>query len=990
MRTSDITKAYNILKVYDGTNPDILIWKNRVAASQLVLTEYQCEYILNNYDFQRYAVNKIVKISPELGGELNKKYDIGFNPTILKIYEVVGEMGGSYHCFAQWRQSVPPRYIYLKKRYILDALYIVDPSTIKVDFEEFDKITRPKNGRTLREHQKTGVQFLLANRKCILADTMGSGKSLCVNELIPTPNGFRRFGDLKVGDQVFGDDGLPHNVTGVFPQGKLDIYKITFSDGSYTHCSLDHLWAVKDKTTYHKHQDWKVLSLKEIITRGVRYNDPKVKNNYKFRIPVTKPVQFPKQEYFIDPYLLGVMIGDGSLCHSTPVISIPDSELETLHRITSILCKGYQLTSNRSGQCPRYSIVRKRNSQDEYDHVNNLYIKEIRELGLNVNGNLKFIPNKYKIGSYEQRLALLRGLMDSDGYISPTKNKISYCTTSKRLAEDVVELVQSLGGLAHIRITDRTKEDKSVEYYVLIQINICPFLLKHKVERYTVTPNQRKYLVKSIADIEKCDEQQECMCIKVDSENELFLTNNYIVTHNTITSIVAAMAANCQKILIITTNSLKGTWKRELLTYNQPEDIAIISANRKEYWDRRFTVVNYDIVKNFYEVPMEQAMETQKIEKADGTFDEIQVPAYVKDKKTGKYKPKMVKSRRKATIGECMAKSPLYQHKYDCVIIDEVHKLSNNGSIRYKVIEDFLRRSGVPYVFMLTGTPLTNKPLNLYHILRLIDAEITDNHQYYCMRYCDGRKITLKNGKEITLTGGATNLDELRERIKHLYIRRLLTDMPDMVKKTVSTREYELTDEQLVRYNQLWDDYVAAQQDKGREDSEQYRKLVEGTLVRQFLAKEMIPHTVELVKEIIEDGEKVVLMCCFQEEIDTFTKVFGKKCVKYDGRMSIVQKDAAEKAFMTDDKVKIFVGNIVAASVGLTLTIANKLIFNSFSYATTDNRQAEDRVWRLTQDKDVECIYQLFNDSISQRIFDIVVRKGLTMDTVIVSEKHKK
>ena len=93
---------------------------------------------------------------------------------------------------------------------------------------------------------------------------------------------------------------------------------------------------------------------------------------------------------------------------------------------------------------------------------------------------------------------------------------------------------------------------------------------------------------------------------------------------------------------------------------------------------------------------------------------------------------------------------------------------------------------------------------------------------------------------------------------------------------------------------------------------------------------------------------------------------------------------------MTDDKVKIFVGNIVAASVGLTLTAANKLIFNSFSYATTDNRQAEDRVWRLTQDKDVECIYQLFNDSISQRIFDIVVRKGLTMDTVIVSEKHKK
>jgi SNF2 family DNA or RNA helicase len=331
----------------------------------------------------------------------------------------------------------------------------------------------------------------------------------------------------------------------------------------------------------------------------------------------------------------------------------------------------------------------------------------------------------------------------------------------------------------------------------------------------------------------------------------------------------------------------------------------------------------------------------------------------------------------------------MFLAKFDCVIIDEAHKLSNNTSIRYKVIEDFLKRSKPKFVFLLTGTPLTNRPMNLYHILKLIDAEVTRDYNYYTKRYCDGRKMRLKTGKEIMLTGGATNLEELKEKIKHVYIRRLLSEMTDMVNKSIETRYYDLTDTQMQRYNELWDEYVLAQQEQGNDDSEDYRQLVEGMLVRQYLAKEMIPNTIQLVNEKIEDDEKVIIICTFTEEINELKKYYGNKCVIYDGKMSAKQKDKAEYEFMNNPKVKVFIGQIIACSVGLTLTAAHTLIFNSYSWVAADNKQAEDRIYRLNQTEDVTCIYQLFNDSISQNMFDKVMRKEIIMNDVIKSEREK-
>lgn len=462
-------------------------------------------------------------------------------------------------------------------------------------------------------------------------------------------------------------------------------------------------------------------------------------------------------------------------------------------------------------------------------------------------------------------------------------------------------------------------------------------------------------------------------------------------TGKTIESIVSVLESKCNKILIITTASLKSTWKREISLFENTDDIVVINGAKWDGATGKFTIINYDIVQNYYEIAYEDEYRIETIFGKNGEVEELRVPVMVKDKKTGKMVNKKVKSKKKTDIRKALLNSPLFTSDFDCVIIDEAQKLSNNTSIRYKVIYDFLRKSNIGHVFLVTGTPLTNTPINLYHILRLIDADVTKDYEYYVKTYCDGKEIYIPSkDKRVIIPQGSSNLNELREKIKHVYIRRLASDIGDMVNKYVDTRYYDLNDRQKEEYNRLWDEYVAAQELNGDNTNEEYRSLVEGTLVRQFLAKEMIPNTISLVDDYIEDGEKVIIACNFTSEINAFKEYYGKKAVVYDGKMTVKQKDKSEKEFMENPKIKVFIGQIESAGVGLTLTSSHIMVFNSYSWLETSNRQMQDRIYRITQKEDALCIYQLFTDSISQDMFEKVFRKGLVMDEIIKSENDKK
>ncbi len=151
----------------------------------------------------------------------------------------------------------------------------------------------------------------------------------------------------------------------------------------------------------------------------------------------------------------------------------------------------------------------------------------------------------------------------------------------------------------------------------------------------------------------------------------------------------------------------------------------------------------------------------------------------------------------------------------------------------------------------------------------------------------------------------------------------------------------------------------------------------------------MVPNTIEMVDDLIEQGEKVVVITTFKDEMNLFKQYYGKKCVIYSGEMTPNAKEKAKHAFLEDKNVQVFVGQVVACGVGLNLPVSKTIIFNSFDFVAANNQQAEDRIYRLTQTRDVECIYQLFNDSWCQDMFDKVLYKEMIANETIKSEKNK-
>ena len=177
-KVEDYENAYKLIKNYKGDNNQILYLKYKLSKSDYSLSEFDVTYVLNNYDFKTYNLNKVVKISSDYGEILKKKYDLDFTPNKIKITKIIGEMGESIHCYVQYRKSIAPCLMYVKKKYILAPIENSQKQeNIVIDFDKYDEKTK-NIGRKIKKVQKEGIKFLLQNKKCILADSMGLGKSL--------------------------------------------------------------------------------------------------------------------------------------------------------------------------------------------------------------------------------------------------------------------------------------------------------------------------------------------------------------------------------------------------------------------------------------------------------------------------------------------------------------------------------------------------------------------------------------------------------------------------------------------------------------------------------------------------------------------------------------------------------------------------------------------------------------------------------------------
>jgi len=487
---------------------------------------------------------------------------------------------------------------------------------------------------------------------------------------------------------------------------------------------------------------------------------------------------------------------------------------------------------------------------------------------------------------------------------------------------------------------------------------------------------------------------------------------------------VAAIEGNFDSVLIICPASIKSTWKKELLWYVPERDITIVEGVQGKTKSELETYLGYGVGKSGKKVK-----ELQEEAKERGKWQDNRFVIVNFDILDEVYK--IPETRSKENIDKALLQSPMLQYlkdKKSLIIIDEAHKLSDMSSIRYKVIRDMVKRAQPDSIYAATGTPITNNPQNFYCVLQFLGDPITDDYNYYMERYCNAKrfpknaeekekrnklsenfvkskgksnwwaltdeeknelnKIIDRSVKMKTVANGSSNLDELKERVSHIYLRRVKEDLQGMVKKTIHEIYYDLDMRQLMEYNKLWDEYETAQIEADP-TKEINKELLEGAIYRRYLSNEMVPNTIELANSFIERGEKVVIGCCYDEELYRLRDYYGDRCVIYNGKMSAKEKDKAQESFMTDPEVKVLIGNLQSAGVGLTLTAARKLIFNDFSYVKGDNDQFQDRIHRINQTEDVDIYFQIFKDTQYQKMWEIVLRKGYVIDQIIKKEGDK-
>jgi phosphate starvation-inducible PhoH-like protein len=364
------------------------------------------------------------------------------------------------------------------------------------------------------------------------------GRAMPLETPVLTPDGFRPIGSLTVGDLVIGSDGKPTPVLGVYPQGEKDVYRLTTQDGASTLASGDHLWAVATRDDRRRGKPLRVLTTREMIG-NLRAN-----HYHRYELPMhSGPVRFPHREIPMDAYALGLLLGDGCLTGTvTPSFATGDPELA--YELKRLL-PGIDV---RPRQGPNYMLSQLTSPWATTTLVENPVTGAVRRLGLyGTRSTTKFVPELYLYNSHKVRLAVLQGLLDTDGGPVTQRNRtcrIQYTTISPRLRDDVIFLVRSLGGIAYTRTRQaagrapglaggRPVHHRHDAHVIDIRLpaGVEPFRLTRKRDAYSAAGGGRP--MRFIESIEPAG-TAEAVCISVAAADSLYTTEDFLLTHNTL------------------------------------------------------------------------------------------------------------------------------------------------------------------------------------------------------------------------------------------------------------------------------------------------------------------------------------------------------------------------------------------------------------------------------------------------------------------------
>jgi len=810
------------------------------------------------------------------------------------------------------------------------------------------------DGLTYLPFQRAGIAYAMARESTLIADEMGLGKQQPVDSLVLTPAGWRMISSVTVGDVVIGSDGQPTKVTGVFPQGVKPSYRVRFSDGSSVETGPEHLWTVAYWCGGRRLASLTVTTdqLRTRPTFDMSWPDGRetkldLARTTLYLPMLNAPVEFTALETLPVPaYTLGQLIANGALMQTSASLTVNTLDWPEIRK--SLEADGVEI-----------------GAVHQYGGATRIIIKDligrIRELGLAVASGHKVIPGMYLRAKIADRIALLHGLMDGDGSISAERNKLSYSTTSYELALGVQELIECLGGIASIDTYDRTAEDKPTEYRVRLRLpaTVAPFRVSRKLNRYH--PGKNALPCRTVVSVEYVRDV-ESVCIAVEAEDHLYATEHAILTHNTIQALGLINAdESIKNVLVVCPATLRLNWLREAQKWLVRKfDYYVVETGDPVPAGANFVIVNFNRI-------------------------------------VGKPGAKVFAS--------------LIERQFEVLIADEAHYVKNPKAQRTLALlgKDAKKSPVVGLVararrkLFLTGTPILNRPVEIFPLLSTICPAEFGNFWKFVNRYCAPKH----NGFGYDFTG-ASHLDELQEKMRaNCMVRRLkkdvLTELPPKTRQVVAippngaSKAVEAEAQAIAQHEDTIDELeaqVALAKAAGNEEEYEaaVSKLREAMAIafeaiaqaRHDVALAKVPYVLEHLDNMIEeDVAKIIVMAHHHDVVDAIATHFGASAVVLTGREPQDEKQTAVDRFQNDPTVKVFIGSITAAGVGITLTAASRVVFAELDWVPANVTQAEDRAHRIGQHENVLVQHIVLDGSLDARMAKSIVRKQEIADKAL-------
>lgn len=796
------------------------------------------------------------------------------------------------------------------------------PAKPAIVLNEFDE-SKLGLASTLRPFQVDGCKVLskaIESGGALLADDMGLGKGLTLSHVVPTLGGMGiRIKDIKIGDEVIGSDGRATKVTGVYPQGKQVVYQITFRDGATVVCDGAHLWNVSDYNSSRRERQglskWRTLSTETLFSMKLTVGP---KDSPRFHLPLVAPVEHPYKNLPMDPYLLGMLIANG--CFTEHVTSVAVTINKEDKDVISRMPKGTHF--NEKPGCVA-GIIKG-------------VMPVLEELIGRVRSAEKSLPKDYLCASVEQRKDLLAGLMDGDGCSS--NNRISYHTRSEQLAKDVKELVSSLGGIG---IIHRYGED----YQVNVKTLFNPFFSRRKSAGWKATIASHGP-VRSIVSIKKLPGKQETTCISVAAKDKLFVCgSDYVLTHNTVASIAIAIHSN-MPMAVICPAALRYNWVAEIFKHHSSKTVFVVNdktspRSRASVFRAkvsRFSVTAHaaDVIIIGYEACRDMVVDND-------------------DPNTAKY----------ATMKKMIAPEWREIMASRLCVVDEAHYAKSTKAQRTQNASAIMR--ACRRVLAMTGTPVNNRPLEIWPILCAIgrNREVCKNKDEFYQEFVE-----------------RGNLPELHRRLMRggWYVRRLKVDV---LKDLPPKQRTELA---VAMPSMIQDEYDKMLDGLAADGTTVACQLAVMTNLQTIANKAKIVPVADLIEERMEAGLKTVVSSTRTEALEMLSAELNRRNVTNEsiiGGTSPSERTAIMDRFQTTDEPNVI---LTTVQEGITLTAADTLVLLDLPWTPGSITQREDRIYRIGQMNTVTII-RVIAASIDTHKVDIIAKKQ-EMASTILDGKH--